>query len=321
MAQILVTGGSGFLGQAICRALIARGDDAIAMDLPGAALDALATEVPGIHVAPADMVDTDAVNAVFHEYRPDAVIHCAAIVGVLVSLDNPALVFRVNIEGSINLFEAMVRHGVKRMIHLSSEEVYGAFQSERATEDHPLNPLHAYGITKLAVEQLGRSYRQSHGLECINLRTSWVYGPNFPRERVPCNMIKAAMRGEALHIPHGASSRIDYTYLDDAVAGTLAALDHPDHPYDVYHIGSETSPSLDEIAIFIRSQVPGAEVTVGPGNYKHAGEVEIPRKGALDSTRARSVFGYRPRFDIEAGIKACLGQFQAHTDTSKKAVQ
>ena len=320
MARILVTGGGGFLGRAICHALIERGDEAIGMDLPGGSPETAANVGCGLHFVPADMLDNDAVDSVFREYRPDAVVHCAAIVGVLASLERPAMVFRVNIEGSINLFQAMSRYGVKRMVHLSSEEVYGAFQADRVTEDHPLNPLHAYGITKLAVEQLGRSYRASRGLECINLRTSWVYGPNFPRDRVPCNLIEAGVRGVRLHIPHGARSRIDYTYLDDAVAGTLAALDHADHPYDVYHIGSESCPSLEEIVHLIRELIPGADLAVGPGHLKHAGEVDIPRKGALDCSRARSAFGYRPKFDIRAGIKAYLAYLQARTDNSTKAV-
>ncbi|MBP5858601.1 NAD(P)-dependent oxidoreductase [Marivibrio halodurans] len=312
MKTVLVTGGGGFLGKAVCEALAARGDAVVALDRgPSPGLDAFARAHRGARAVECDIMDAAGLDAVMAEVRPDAVIHCAAIVGVMASLESPAGVFRVNTEGAINLFQAMARHGVKRVLHISSEEIYGAFRAARIDEEHPQYPLYAYGVSKQAVEHLGRTYAASHGLACINLRTSWVYGPGFPRDRVPCNMVKAALRGQPLHVPHGASSRIDHTYIDDAVAGTLMALDHRDHPFDAYHIASDSAPSLAEIADLIGALVPGARITVGSGTYRHNGEVEIPEKGALRCDRAREVFGYRPRFDIRAGLSAYLDHVRA----------
>jgi nucleoside-diphosphate-sugar epimerase len=258
----------------------------------------------------ADICDADAVGAVFAK-SPDAVIHCAAVVGVLASLASPVKLFRVNVEGSVNLLEAMVRHCCRRMIHISSEEIYGDFLAPRIDETHREAPLHAYGISKCAVEHLGRSYRATRGLEVVNIRTSWVYGPGFPRDRVPLNMIRAAAEGRALHVPGGAEERIDHTYLDDAVAGILGALDCADHPHEAYHVASDSAPSLSEIAEVVRDLVPGADITVGPGPYRHGGDIAMPRKGALDCTRARQAFGYRPQFDIRAGLAATLEAHRA----------
>ena len=190
------------------------------------------------------------------------------------------------------------------MVHISSEEIYGAFAAERIDEDHPQAPLYAYGVSKVAVEHLGRSYRATHGLECIDIRTSWVYGPDFPRDRVPVNLIRAAARGTPLHVPCGADSRIDHTFLDDAVAGVIGALDYESHPFDAYHIASGACPSLGEIADLARELAPGADISVGAGPYRHAGEIPMPRKGALDCTLAARTFGYAPRFDIARGIAA-----------------
>lgn len=264
-----------------------------------------------VQVVHADMTKVDEVARVFEDYAPEAVIHCAAVVGVALSVDIPAKVYRVNLEGSINLFEAMARFGVQRMLHIGSEEVYGPFRADRIDEEHPQYPLYAYGITKAAVEHIGRTYGVTHGLECINLRTSWVYGPNFPRNRVPCNLLVGAARGFPVHVPCGADSRIDHTYIDDAVAGVLAALDCADHPFDAYHIASDSCPSLADVVNIIQELIPGADISVGPGDYKHNGEIDMPRKGALDCTRAREVFGYRPRFDIRAGLAAHLAHIRA----------
>lgn len=312
---ILVTGAGGFLGSAITRALLARGDRVVALEAgPLDALERLTT--PALTAVAADICDDDAVESVFAAHKPRAVIHCAAIVGVLASLEAPRRLFRVNVEGSIVLFEAMARHGTARMIHLSSEEIYGAFSAARIDETHPEAPLYAYGVSKSAVEHLGRSYRATHGLETINIRTSWVYGPAFPRSRVPIDMVRAAAEGRPLHVPYGAESRVDHTYLDDAVAGVLAALDYADHPFDAYHVASDSAPSLAEIAEILRELAPDAPpITVGEGTYRHAGRIPIPQKGALDCTRAATVFGYRPRFDIRRGLEAT---FAAHRATLRE---
>ena len=187
---------------------------------------------------PGDITDMANVAQAVMVHKPDAVVHCAAIVGVLSSLGSPINVVRVNVEGSLNVFEAMRLAGVRRCIHLSSEEAYGAFRADRIDETHPLDPVLPYGICKAAVEQLGRSYRDLHGLEVINLRTSWVYGPGLPRNRIPKNLVDAALVGRKLHIPAGADSAIDHTHVDDLVSGVLKALDHEHHRFDAYNIAS-----------------------------------------------------------------------------------
>jgi nucleoside-diphosphate-sugar epimerase len=103
--------------------------------------------------------------------------HCAAIVGVTNSLASPIGTFRVNVGGSLNVFEAMRLFGVKRVVNLSSEETYGVFESDRIDETHPNRPLKPYGISKYAVERLACDYSSSYGLECLHVRTCWVYGP------------------------------------------------------------------------------------------------------------------------------------------------
>ncbi len=299
--RVLVTGSSGFLGAAVVRALLARGDTAIGFDTQAGhdgPADGRLIQVKG------DIADSRQVTQAVVAQGPDAVIHCAAIVSVLSSVNSPVQIVRVNIEGSLNVFEAMRTAKVRRCIHISSEEAYGAFRADRIDETHPLDPVMPYGICKAAVEQFGRTYRDLHGLEVINLRPSWVYGPGLPRARIPKNLIEAALAGRKLHIPSGADSAIDHTYIDDAVAAILAALDHPNHRYDAYNVGSGTAVSVAELIAIVRELVPGAELSVGPGPYRHGDRIEIVRKGALDVSRAAAEFGWRPRFDIRAGLAA-----------------
>jgi nucleoside-diphosphate-sugar epimerase len=213
-------------------------------------------------------------------------------------------VVRVNIEGSLNVFEAMRLSGVKRCIHISSEEAYGTFRSDKVDETHPLDPVLPYGICKAAVEQLGRSYRDLHGLEVINLRPSWVYGPGLPRDRIPKNLVEAALAGRKLHIASGAQAAIDHTHVDDVVDAILKALDHRQHRYDAYNVGSGAAATVSELVAIVRELVPGADLSVGPGPYRHGDRFEMVRKGSLDVSRAAAEFGWKPRYDIRAGLAA-----------------
>lgn len=308
MSRILVTGGSGWLGGAIVRALLDRGDTVIATDVAlSSATLALASTDKRLTAVPADLGEWAQVVRIFQDHKPDAVIHTAAIVGVVQAHDIPTKALRVTVEGSINLFEAMRLHGVTRVIHISTEETYGDFRSAVIDEEHPQNPTSFYGMTKLAVEHLGRIYSRDHGLECINIRTCWVYGPYLPRLRVPRTFIEAALRGEAHHQPDGGEMAVDQVYIDDTVQGVLLALDKGKHKYDAYNIATGVAPTVRDTAEAVNRAIPGAKNTVGDtGPYKHGGRVLSATKGALDITRASKELGYRPKYDLQAGIEETI---------------
>lgn len=306
--KILVTGAGGWLGTAIVQALLERGDSVVAADLaiPPAMADLAASE-PRLAVAVADLGEWHQVVRLFETHRPDAIIHAAAIVGVIQAADIPLKALRVNVEGAVNLFEAMRLHGVKRVIHVSTEETYGDFQSAVIDEDHPQKPLSIYGLTKLAAEHYGRVYSRDHGLECINVRTCWVYGPHLPRLRMPRTFVEAALRGEAFHQPDGGDLAVDQVYIADTVVGVLLALDKPVHRFDAYNIATGSAPTLRDTADAVNRAIPGARITVGDsGPYRHGGKVLSAVKGALDISRAKAELGYAPQYDLQRGIEATI---------------
>jgi nucleoside-diphosphate-sugar epimerase len=307
MANVAVTGAGGWLGAAVVRALAARGDIVHAFDLTvSSALAASAAHASRqggrVNVTPLDLRDAEAVRSALSAAQPDAVIHCAALVGVIAAEDVPLDALHVNVEGTVNLLEAMRLAGVRRMVHLSTEETYGHFQSAVIDEDHPQQPESIYGLTKQMAEQFCRYYQKRHGLEFIHVRTCWVYGPGLPRARVPKTFIDAALTGEAYELPTGGDLQVDQVFLDDTVAGVLLALDKPHHNFDSYHIATGAAPSLDDVAALVNEAVPGARISTRPGTYLHGGTVPCARKGALDISRARAELGYVPRHDIRSGI-------------------
>lgn len=315
MARILVTGGAGFIGAALSAALAARGDQVIAFDRADSpALARNRACFPEITFLPGEITEWPHLAAAFLGHRPEAVVHCAAIVGVVAAQASPAATFRVNVEGALSVFAASRLFGARRVINLSTEEIYGPFQAPEIDETHPCAPVGAYGISKFAVEQLARDDVRRHGLPILHLRTCWVYGPGLPRPRVPKTLLDAALAGRPLHLAKGADFRVDHVYIDDLVAGLLCALDAPQPRFDAYHIASGAAPTLGEIVAIVRDLVPGAEISAGPGDYDFAPGVSVVRKGALAIDRARDDLGYAPRFDMRAGLAAWIAARHAGED-------
>ena len=307
MSRILITGGAGFIGAGVVKRLAERGDEVVAFDIARSPrLEAALAEHRNVEFVQGEITEWPQVIGLIQQRKPDMVVHCAAIVGVTNSLASPIGTFRVNVDGSLNVFEAMRLCGVRRVVNLSSEETYGVFEQDKIDETHPNRPLKPYGISKYAVERLACDYAAAYGMEIIHVRTCWVYGPGLPRPRVPKIFVDAAVTGRTLHLSSGGNFRVDHVYIDDCVDGIVKALDKPSHRYDVYHISTGEAPSLAEIVAIIRELVPGADISIGPGPYRFVDGTEAVRKGALDITRAHVELGYAPRFPIRKGLAAYI---------------
>lgn len=311
MSVVLVTGGAGFLGAATVRRLAKRGDEVVAFDNNQSGtprlLDGLGSNV---HRVWADVTDLGGLLHVLQSYRVRKVVHAAAVVSVASSLEVPALTLRTNVLGTVNVFEAQRLFGLERVVHISSEENFGAFLKEPAGEDHPVAPLNPYAISKAAAEQMGRYYRDVCGFDAVSVRTSTGYGPHFPRLRFPRTFIEAALAKRALHMPHGGDTRIDQTYIDDFVDGLLLVLDQPALAHGVYNVSSGESCSLATMVEIIRELIPEADLSIGGGNFWYTDRLQMPKKGALDLTRIRTELGFRPRFDLRTGLAAYIDWYR-----------
>jgi UDP-glucose 4-epimerase len=307
MARVLVTGASGFIGYAVSEALALRGDEVLATDIAiGARLAQLSEKSRAVQVSTGEMTEWPHLARLIKDGKPDKVVHCAAVVGVPASLGSPIGTFRVNVEGTIHLLEAMRLFGVRRMVNISSEEIYGAFRADTIDEEHPCRPTKPYGISKFVVEQVCRDYAEAHGLECIHTRTCWVYGPHFPRPRAPRNLLDAAVAGRPLHLTGGADYAVDQVHIDDVVQGVLLALDKPQHRFDAYHIATGKAVSFGEVVGIIREKLSGADISVAPGPLRFVDGTVSVRKGALSIARAQAELGYRPRYDMRRGLHAWI---------------
>ena len=312
MSTILVTGGAGFIGTALVERLGRRGDKVVAFDQrSNPALDAALTQFPGVVFEQGDIIEWPHIADTLQRHEVQTVVHCAAIVGVVNGLASPLQTMRVNVEGSLNLLNAMRLSGARRFINISTEEIYGPFRADIIDEDHPCLPTKPYGISKFAVERLAVDFAVQHEMEAVNLRVCWVYGASLPRPRAPKIFIDAALEGKPLHLPNGGDFRADHTYIDDVIEGIMLAIEADGFAHHAYHIATGSAPSLFEVVATIRDLVPGADISIGPGDYSFAPNIETVRKGAFDIGRARRELGYAPRFPIKEGIEACIAHYRA----------
>ncbi len=304
--RVLVTGGAGFIGSHLCGRLMAQGDEVAAIDnfdpfyperVKQRALSPLLTR--GLRLFRADIRDAEAVERAFGDARPECVVHLAALAGVRPSLERPAEYMDVNVRGTAVLLEAARKTGVRRFVFGSSSSVYGAnavppFQ-ETARIDSPLSP---YAASKAAGEQLVSTWRNLFGLEAISLRFFTVYGA---RQRPDLAIHKFAHRmlaGQKLPFFGDGSSRRDYTFIDDILAGVLAALSVPLPRHEIVNLGGAQTTSLRElIALLEEALGVRAELEVQPAQMG-----DMPLTSA-DVTYAGKVLGYAPRTPLRDGLK------------------
>jgi nucleoside-diphosphate-sugar epimerase len=309
--SILLTGGAGFLGSHLARALAGRGDRVVAYDNFFAGLPQnLADCSASVKMVNGDILDLSFLIRTMMAEKINKVIHTAALVSFGPSIEKPALTAKINIEGTINVLEASRILGIGRILDVSSEEVYGEFQYEPADEDHPQLPKMPYAITKMTAEKYEEFFSNFFGLDIITIRTSWVYGVGLPRPRPPKIFIQNSLNGIPTTLEFGAEHRIDHTFIDDFVQGALLAFDANKPKSRIFNIASGHGHTYLEMAHWVEEIIPGPKISVGPGLIKFSEDLDAPQKGALDIKRAEIELGYKPQYGLFEGLKKYAGQLK-----------
>jgi len=303
--KILVTGGLGLIGHNVVAKLQKQGHSVVVTDtrttygiIPQDEIDYLMTErlkkiQPGqIHAID---IASDSIDWLFERYKFDIVIHMASFPRQKVVNANPRLGAQTMMEGLLNLCEASVKHKVKKFIYISSSMVYGDF-SDDVTEDYNCKPQGQYGIMKLAGEWLVKDYsRKGHFTHTI-IRPSAVYGPLDVEDRVIAKFMLTAMRGGILKV-NGANETLDFTYVEDAADGIVAAALSDNTHNKTYNITKSHSRSLLDAANL-------AVKIAGKGTIEVKDkDADFPSRGALNIDAARKDFGYDPKVDVEEGFQ------------------
>ena len=323
MEQILVTGAAGFIGAAVCQALIERGNAVLGIDNLSDYYDVSLKEARLARLKSnkffsfrkADIADKDAILAL-GAAGFTGIVHLAAQPGVRYSLENPYAYVSANVMGQAVMLElARASAGLKHFVYASSSSVYGANKKTPfAVGDAVDHPNSLYAATKRADELFGHTYAHLYGIPCTGLRFFTVYGPWGRPDMAPMLFAKAITAGEPIKVfNHGEMWR-DFTYVDDIVAGVLKALDRPatgTPPHALYNLGNNKSEKLTD---FI------AEIEKALG--KKAEKIMLPMQpGDVPATYAdidasQRDLGFAPTTPISAGIPKFIAWFKDYYGVS-----
>jgi len=303
--KILVTGGVGLIGHNVVSRLEDLGHDVCIMDIqtnygiiPQDEIDYLMTERSKkfkSEIWLRDICDAEKVDRTFYIEEPEIVIHMASFPRQKIVNANPAWGSRVMSEGLLNLLESSNKYEVRKFIYISSSMVYGDFTDD-VKEDAICRPQGQYGIMKLAGEWLVKDYSRRDNLCYSIIRPSAVYGPLDVEDRVISKFLLSAMRGETLNV-NGANETLDFTYVDDAADGIVAATLSDNTDNKTYNITKSHSVTLLEAAQIALKTAGGGNLTVNDR------DLDFPRRGRLNIDAARKDFGYDPKVDVEEGFQ------------------
>jgi UDP-glucose-4-epimerase GalE len=306
MSTILVTGGAGYVGSHACKALAAAGHTPVVYDNLGRGHREFVRWGP---LEVGDVGDGARLDAVFARHRIDAVMHFAALAYVGESVEQPALYYRNNVGGTLELLEAMRRAGVRRLVFSSTCATYGVPERMPITEDLPQQPINPYGMSKLIVERMLRDYDAAYGLRSVSLRyfnaagcdPDGEVGEDHDPETHLIPRVLTAADGALPHVeifgtdyptPDGTCQR-DYVHVSDLAAGHVQALDYLGRggATTAVNLGTGRAFSVREV-VAAAERVTGRRVPVREA-ARRAGD---PPVLVADATRARMVLGFAPGF-------------------------
>ena len=304
--RVLVTGAAGFIGSHVAEALLARGDTVAGLDNFN---DYYSPARKQANVAPllahprftlheADLRDVETMEHICTQGRFDAVVHLAAMAGVRYSIERAPLYVEVNVRGTVNLLEGVRKAGTPHFVFASTSSVYGRTDRLPFREDDPLGrPLAPYPATKIAGEVMGHAYHNLFGLSFTALRFFSVYGPRGRPDMMPYHITDCVVHGRTFTLYEGGEMYRDWTYIDDIVAGVVAAVDRP-MGYEVINLGRGEPVRMADFVGLVEELVgKPARMTTPP-----APPSEPPITYA-DISKARALLDYEPTTSVAEGMR------------------
>ncbi len=331
--RVLVTGAAGFIGYHLSERLLKEGDEVVGLDNLNDYYDVKLKEARlarlqksrAFRFLKTDLGDRTGVEKIWHEVKPEVVVHLAAQAGVRYSLTHPHAYARSNLEGMLDVLEACRAEKTGNLIFASSSSVYGLNQSmpfsEKDNVDHPVS---LYAATKKANELMAHSYAHLYGIPCTGLRFFTVYGPWGRPDMAYYKFTQAILEGKEIELYGEGKMKRDFTYVDDIVEAVARLISKPavgnqkwegknpdpatsPAPYRIYNIGNNAPV---ELARFVSA--------IEAATAKKAKIVKKPvPPGDVLATAARvddlaAAVDFRPKTSIEDGIKKFVDWYRGY---------
>ena len=322
MKNILISGGAGFIGSHLVDRLLAEGEWNVSVvddfnDFYDPAIKRANVsrheKDSNYRLFEADIRDKSALEKLFAESSFDSIVHLAARAGVRPSLEQPLLYAETNINGTLNLLELARAHGIKHFVFGSSSSVYGINAKVLFSEDDPIRqPISPYAATKAAGELLCHTYTHLYGIRSVCLRFFTVYGPRQRPDLAIHKFARLISAGKPIPVFGDGTTRRDYTFIDDIIAGVRSAIDYNKSDYEVINLGESRTVELRELISLIEQELG----TTAKIDRQPLQPGDVPQTFA-DIAKARRLLGYNPQTQIEDGIRKFVEWFRGNKMSDK----
>ena len=309
--RILVTGGAGFIGSHLVEKLLRDGHDVVILDDfndfydPEIKRENIASVSRDVAIHQIDLRDNAAVRSLFRSEKFDAIAHLAARAGVRPSIQQPQLYYDTNVIGTLHLLEAARVTGVQRFVFASSSSVYGIGRTVPFSEDlHLTQTISPYAASKIAAEFLCSTYSHLYQLRVLALRYFTVYGPRQRPDLAIHSFTRRIHFGKPIDQFGDGTTRRDYTYIDDIIQGTMAALKYDGALFDVFNLGESETIQLSDLIAAIESAL-GKKATINR-LPEQPGDVPLT---CADISKARRLLGYDPKTAFAEGLPRFVNWF------------
>jgi UDP-glucose 4-epimerase len=299
--KVLVTGGGGFVGSNLVRALLERGDEVVVLDnFATGRRENLDEILDSVELVEGDLRSYERVHAATSGV--EVVFHQAALPSVPRSIQDPLTTNAANVDGTLNVLLAARDEGVRRVVFASSSSVYGGAPGLPRRENQAVEPIAPYAVAKLAAESYCRSFSNIYGLETVCLRYFNVFGPRQdPTSQyaaVVPRFISRLLAGEPPIIFGDGEQSRDFTYIANVIDANLLAAEAKGVAGKVFNVATGSSRTLNEL---VRAMQETLGTSIQPiHTAPRLGDVE---HSAADIDLARRELGYEPRFSLEAGLQ------------------
>jgi dTDP-glucose 4,6-dehydratase len=314
--RVLVTGAGGFIGSQLTETLVrnganvrafvrynSRGDAGLLRQLP-------ANVVRELDVTAGDLRDTAAIDQAVAGV--DIVFHLGAIISIPYSYKHPMETAETNFMGTLNVLLACRTHGVERLVHTSTSEVYGTAQFTPMDESHPLQGQSPYSASKIGADKLVESFYRSYNLPAVTVRPFNTYGPRQSARAVIPTIITQALTGDCIRLGN-LDARRDFTYVRDTVSGFLRAADAPEVLGQEVNLGTGADIAVGELAEQIIRLV-GRPVTIAVESERLRPEKSEVMRLLSDNGLARRVLGWEPVYSLDEGLRETIAWIADHLD-------
>ncbi|HJA88405.1 MAG TPA: GDP-mannose 4,6-dehydratase [Candidatus Parabacteroides intestinavium] len=336
--KILVTGGAGFIGSNLVKALYKKykeGLQVVVIDNMNDYYDVRLKEarvkelsgLPDFTFVEGNIADKELVNQLFNRYQPQLVVNLAAQAGVRYSITNPDAYIESNLIGFYTILEAC-RHsyeqykgGVQHLVYASSSSVYGSNKKvPYSTDDKVDNPVSLYAATKKSNELMAHAYSKLYNIPSTGLRFFTVYGPAGRPDMAYFSFTDKLVKGEKIRIFNYGNCKRDFTYVDDIVEGVIRVMEKaparqigedglPVPPYAVYNIGNNQPENLLDFVDILQQELIRAGVLPADYDFEAHKELVPMQPGDVpvtyaDTSALERDFGFKPRTSLRTGLRA-----------------